>query len=68
MDQNLYCVTPSTLYEIAQYAVEHPEKHFCADEYTDSAGDFLSCFFLHNDLTIMENGYPIWELDGVENK
>ena len=48
--------------KIVQYAVEHPEKHFCADEYTDSDGDFLSCFFLKDD----EDGYPIWELNGIK--
>lgn len=62
MKENLYCVTPSILYEITQYAVEHPDKHFCADEYTDEEGNFLSCFFLKDD----EDGYPIWELNGVE--
>ena len=61
MKEDMYGVTPSILYEIAQYAVEHPEKHFCADELTDGDGDFLSCFFLEDD----RDGYPIWELDDV---
>ena len=64
MKENLYCVTPSILYEIAEYAVNHPEKHFCADEMTDSEGDFLSCFFLEDD----KDGEPIWELNGVEDE
>ena len=43
--ENVYKITPEVLYEMINYAVDHPEKHFCADELTDSAGDFLSCFF-----------------------
>ena len=62
MDENLYCVTPSTLYAIAKYAATHP-AHFCADELTDEDGDFLSCFFIRDD----EDGYPIWELNGVKD-
>ena len=59
--ENVYKITPEVLYEMINYAVDHPEKHFCADELTDSAGDFLSCFFLCDD----EDGYPIWELESV---
>ena len=56
---NTYKITSDILYEMINYAVSHPEKHFCIDELTDSDGDFLSCFFIKDD----EDGYPIWELE-----
>lgn len=62
MDENKYYVTPSILYAITDYAVEHPEKHFCADKLTDEKGNFLSCFFIEDD----QDGEPIWELDEAE--
>lgn len=62
MDENKYFVTPSILYTIINYAVEHPEKHFCADELTDDDDNFLSCFFIEDD----QDGHPIWELDGAD--
>ena len=64
MEEGVYKITPSLLEEIIDYAICHPEKHFCADELTDSSGDFLSCYFIKDD----EDGYPIWELDGVKEK
>lgn len=59
LTEGKYCITARVLEEIAKYAVEHPEKHFCADELSDETGDFLSCFFIEDD----KDGYPIWELD-----
>lgn len=62
MKEIVYGITASILEEMIQFAVEHPEKYFCADPMTDSEGEFLSCFFLEDD----KDGYPIWELSKVK--
>lgn len=60
MEETRYAITENVLMDIVNYAVKHPDKHFCMDAYVDS-DPFLSCFFLKDD----EDADYIWELDEV---